>query len=478
MRVTYLRYLLIVMLSGCTVGPDYQSVQLNAPEHWQAESELSREFKQVDARQLDYWWHGFSDDALNHLMLLALKGNKDLKMAQVRIIEARAERGGVRAGLFPSVNVKAGAQRQDNPMPAFAPGMRYNLFELGFDALWEVDVFGRQQRRLEAATADVDAANESYRQAAVLLTAEVARCYIEYRNGQQLLRITQANLATMQKTQTLTERRFQEGVGTRYDVVRAKAQTETTQAQLPVLQANKIANLRQLELLIGGKPGSLAAELDKLSDIPTLSGQMLLMSPVETLRHRPDIHVAERHLAAATAMQGAAMAELFPKISLSAFLGLRNTDLDSLFKSAAFSYGTLANLVQPLLNFGKIQAGIDLADAKQKEAYLAYEKTVLDALRETETALTRYLQEEIRRQRLVGAVAEQQESLRLSQLRYKEGASSFLDVLEAQRALYVVESELANSQAASAIYLVALYKSLGGGANAVSLALRFNEETA
>ncbi|MDD2737845.1 MAG: TolC family protein, partial [Methylomonas lenta] len=197
--------------------------------------------------------------------------------------------------------------------------------------------------------------------------------------------------------------------------------------------------------------------------------QALLSSPADTIRQRPDLRAAERRLAAATAMQGAAIAELFPKISISAFVGLRNTDIESLFKSAAFSYGTAANMLQPLLNFGRIQAGIDLADAKQKEAYLAYEKAVLEALQETETALTGYLQEEIRRQALSRSVSDLQESVRLSQLRYHEGVISFLDVLDAQRTLYLAEIELARSQAAASTYLIAVYKALGGGANAMPL---------
>ncbi|WP_162232516.1 TolC family protein, partial [Methylogaea oryzae] len=170
--------------------------------------------------------------------------------------------------------------------------------------------------------------------------------------------------------------------------------------------------------------------------------------------------------AAATAMQGAATAELFPKVSLSAFLGLRNTDIESLFKSAAFSYGTAANFMQPLLNFGRIRAGIDLAEAKQQEAYLAYEKAVLDALRETETAMTRYLKEEVRRQTLALSTADLRESLRLAQRRYTEGVASFLDVLDAQRDLYAADIELARSEAEASTNLIAVYKALGGGANA------------
>ncbi|MDD1609299.1 MAG: efflux transporter outer membrane subunit [Methylococcaceae bacterium] len=451
-------------LTGCTMGPDYHEVVPSVPSHWQAESIAN--LKQANAEDLRNWWKSFGDAQLNRLMDKALAGNLDIKIALTRIDQARAERSGTRAELFPTVNIKTGAQRNENPFPGLAPGIKYNMFELGFDALWEIDLFGRQQRRLEAASADLDAAGEQYRQSLVTLTAELARSYIDYRSLQNQLSITRSNLESQRHTLELTEKLFNEGVNARHDVVRARAQTESTAAQIPALEANLVAALRQLEVLVGQKPASLSTELKPSGAVPLATGRRVLATPAETIRRRPDIRVAERQLAAATAMQGAAIAELFPKISLSAFLGLRNTDVEALFKSAAFSYGTAANLIQPLLNFGRIQAGIDLADAKQKEAYLTYEKAVLDALAETETALTRYLKEEIRRQTLSSAVVDLQESVRLSQLRYKEGVISFLDVLDAQRVLYIAEIELARSQAATSTNLIAVYKALGGGANA------------
>jgi NodT family efflux transporter outer membrane factor (OMF) lipoprotein len=446
------------------MGPDYRAEPPNVPERWQAAP--TTDLPQTNPEDLKTWWKKFGDAQLDRLMSQALAGNLDIKIALTRIDQARAERRGTQAELFPSVNATTGVQRQSNPFPGLAPGIKYNMFELGFDALWEVDLFGRQQRRLESASAELDAAGEQYHQSLVTLTADLARSYIDYRSLQNQLRITRSNLESQQHTLALTEKLFNEGVSARHDVVRARAQTEITSSQIPALEANMIASLRQLEVLIGQQPGALTAELNAPAAMPVAPARQLLMSPTETIRHRPDLHVAERRLAAATAMQGAAIAELFPKISLSAFLGLRNTDIETLFKSAAFSYGTAANLMQPLLNFGRIQAGIDLAEAKQKEAYLAYEKAVLEALQETETALTRYLKEEIRRQALALSVADLQESVRLSQLRYQEGVISFLDVLDAQRTLYIAEIDLARSQAAVATNLIALYKSLGGGTNA------------
>lgn len=453
-------------LGGCTVGPDYRESVPTVPDRWQAGKDPAPGLKPVELETLKNWWKSFGDARLDRLMDRALADNLDLKITMARIDQARAERRATRAELFPSVDVTAGAQRNDNPLPGLAPGIRYNLFEVGFDALWEIDLFGRQQRRLEAASADLDAARAEYSQALVTLTADLARSYIEYCSFQNQLRITRDNLAAQQHTQQLTERLFSEGVGTRHDAVRARAQTENTRAQIPALESQMIASLRQLEVLVGRQPGALAAYLYEPSAVPAAPGREILASPADTIRHRPDLRIAERRLAAATALQGAAIAELFPKVSLSAFLGLRNTDIEGLFKSAAFSYGTAANLLQPLLNFGRIRAGIDLAKAQQQEAYLAFEKAVLEALSEIETALSRYLNEEIRRQTLARSVADQRESVRLSQLRYQEGVISFLDVLDSQRALYVSEIELARSEAKASTDLIAVYKALGGGANA------------
>lgn len=459
------RLILLACLNGCTLGPDYRAPVPASPVRWQAAQGAAAEIKPVDLASLKQWWKNFGDARLDHLMELALAGNLDLKIALTRIDQARAERRSTQAELFPKVDIAMGAQRNDNPFPGLASGIRYNLFELGFDALWEIDLFGRQQRRLEAASASLDAAKEQYSEALVTLSAELARTYVGYRSLQNQLRVTHANLDAQRHTLKLTEMIFNEGAGTRHDVVRARAQSENTEAQIPALEAQLIAALRRLEVLVGKQPGSLAAGLKEQGVVPAAPGRQLLASPAATIRHRPDLRVVERQLGAATALQGAAIAELFPKVSLSAFMGLRNTDLESLFKSAAFSYGTAANLIQPLLNFGRIRAGIELAEAQQREAYLAYEKAVLEALRETETALTRYLKEELRRQSLARAVADQRESVRLSQLRFQEGVISFLDVLDAQRALYLAEIELARSEAEASTHLISVYKALGGGAN-------------
>jgi NodT family efflux transporter outer membrane factor (OMF) lipoprotein len=472
MKVKWGYLFLLAGLAGCMVGPDYREPVPVVSNRWQVERDPAAGLKPVDPETLKTWWKSFGDPRLDRLMNQALSGNLDLKMALARIDQARAQRQGTRAELFPQVDASATAGRVGNLLPGYSlvpgssRGIRFNLFELGFDAFWEIDLFGRLRRRVEAATADLDAAAEDYAQTLVTLTSDLARAYVEYRSLQDQLRITRSNLETQQHTLRLTERLFEVGAGTRHDVVRARAQTETTAAQLPALEAGLVATRRQLEALLGRQPGALTAALAEPGPVPAAPGRELLASPAATIRHRPDLRVAERQLAAATALQGAAIAEWFPKLSLATFLGFRNTSLEDLFKSSSFSYSVFGNLVQPLVNFGRIQAGIDLADAQQKEAYLAFEKAVLEALRETETALTRYLQEEVRRQTLARSVEDQRESVRLSQLRYQQGVITFLDVLDAQRALYAAELELARSEAAVSTHLIAVYKALGGGANA------------
>ncbi len=453
----------LMLLGGCQVGPDYRAPAPVLPDRWQAARDPAHGLRPIPAQHLQDWWKTFADPTLDRLIDRARRGNLDLQLAFTRIEQARAERRAQRAELYPRVNGTAAGGYLDNLIPGRnQSGNSLGFFLSGVDALWEIDVFGRLHRKLEAATAETDSATERYRQAWVMLTAETARTYTEYRNLQQQLAITHANLNAQRQTLRLTERLNEEGVGTRYDVARARAQTEATEAGIPSLEGQITAWRHQLEILIGAQPGALKTTLATTGDVPLASARELLTTPADTLRYRPDIRAAERTLAAATAAQGAALAELFPKISVAAFLGVQNSDLENLFRSTAFSWASGSAIMQPIFNFGRIRAGIDLADARQQEAYVQYEKSVLEALRETETALTQYLKEEQRRQALARSVTDLRESLRLANLRYREGISTFLDVLDAQRMLYLDELELARSRAQTTQYLIALYKALGG----------------
>ena len=451
-------------LSGCMVGTDYRAPDPVLPDRWKSSRDPANGLKPISENSLGHWWRMFNDPILDRLIERARRGNLDLKMAFTRIEQARAERLANQADLFPKVGAVGLPARFDNMLPGQGQQgpSATNFFLAGFDAIWEIDVFGRLRRKLEAATAVTESATENYREAWVMLTAEVARNYTEYRNLQNQLRITRANLASQRHTLKLTQQLFDEGVGTRYDVARARAQTETTDAGIPALEARLTATQHQLEVLIGEKPGALQVQLAEFDRVPVSEGRQLLTTPADTLRYRPDVRMAERELAAATATQGAAFAEFFPKISIAAFAGFQNSDLENLFRSSAFSYASGSAIMQPIFNFGRIRAGVDLADARQREAALGYEKTVLDALRETETVMTQFLREEQRRQTLAQSIIDLKESLRLADLRYREGISTFLDVLEAQRMVYLEELNLAQSQALTTIYQIALFKALGG----------------
>ena len=322
MQLHFFSLCAVVGLAGCVVGSDYQKPALTAPEHWLATNTVGPAGPSVDTEDLKNWWQSFGDAQLSALMERALAENLDLKIAQTHITQARAERSGQYSALFPSVNLGAGAQRVQNPFPGLAPGAHYNLFEMGFDAIWEVDLFGGLQRRLEAATAEQASETELYQQALVSLSAELARNYIDYRSLHHQLRITRSNLVSQQHTQSLLEKLNFAGVATRHDVIRARALSETTEAQIPALQAKLQAVLRQLDVLVGGQPGAVSIQVENPETMPTAPMLTLLNSPVDTLRQRPDIRAAERSLAAAAAMHGAAIAELYPKLSVSAFLGL------------------------------------------------------------------------------------------------------------------------------------------------------------
>lgn len=455
--------LLTSLLSGCAVGPDYQPPQPDLPPQWHAAHTQGNPLKPVSEDSLRNWWTTFQDPTLNRLMQRARQGNLDLGMAWTRIEQSRAERSAHRAALLPRINGTAGGAYFDQMLPGPSQGDNsLGFFFSGIDALWEIDLFGRLRRKLEAATAQTESATEGYREAWVLLSAEVAREYTEYRTLQHLLRITLANLKSQRHTVELTRQLFNEGVGNRYDLTRATAQAEATAAHIPDLEGQLTATRHRLEILMGAPPGELEATLTALRDIPSPQSRKLLTTPAATLQHRPDIRQAERDLAAATAHQGAAIGELFPKISVAAFMGVRDSDLENLFRSTAFSWASGSAIMQPLFNFGRIRAGINLADARQQEAWLNYRKTVLEALGETETAMTRFLKEEQRRQQLSQSVTELKESARLAELRYREGVASFLEVLEAQRALFIEELELTRTRARTTQYQIALYKALGG----------------
>jgi multidrug efflux system outer membrane protein len=459
-----------LLLSGCpAVGPDYEPPQMPVPRQWSETTAATP----LHAQQPDQWWKAFNDPVLDQLIGEAIASNLDLKLALERVKDARALRSATIAAGLPSLDAKSNVSRRFNNTSApagtsavgggFGVGNQFiNIFQLGFDAQWELDFFGGVRRAVEAADATIGVEQENSRDVLVTLQGEVARNYIELRANQRLAAITRENLHAQQETQELTQIRQQSGLASMLEVTQAQAQAATTEAQLPNYEAAAKQSMHALSVLLGREPGALAIRLDQKGAIPTVAANPITNLPSELLQRRPDIRRAERQLAVANASVGVATAELYPKINLAAFIGLQNTTITD-FTPIGKSWSAAGSLTMPIFNWGKLNANIRSKKAQFEQAFLSYQSTVLLAFKEVEDALIAYRKEQERRKALQQAVAANRLAVQLANERYQKGLTSFLDVLTSQSALYQTQSDLASSESRLAGNLVALYKALGGG---------------
>jgi len=463
---------ILTVLSGCAVGPDYRKPSIPVPKQWNETTTTSATSKTA---QPDKWWQTFNDATLNQLITDAIAANLDYKVALERVKDARAQRTVAFAAALPSVAAKSTTSRRFNNTSSagqsggttsgggFGIGNQLiNIFQIGFDAQWELDFFGGIRRAIEAADATVDSELENSRAVLVTLLGDVARNYIELRANQKLADITQNNLNNQRDTQALTEIRQQSGLTTMLDVAQAQAQADTTEAQLPNYEASIQQSIHALSVLLGREPGALAVRLKPNVPIPAVTQAVIPDLPSELLQRRPDIRQAERQMALANASVGIATAELYPKVNLAAFLGLQNMRITD-FTPVGKSWSTAATITMPLLNWGKINANIKSKKIQYEQTFLTYQSTVLSAFKEVEDALIAYRKEQERRQALANAVSANQLAVELAGERYQKGLTGFIDVLQTQQALFQAESNLADSDAKVSSNLVALYKALGGG---------------
>ncbi len=460
--------ILTVALSACTVGPDYHPPQMQTPDGWSEKGRGVVDAAAADTAAVSQWWTLFGDQQLNSLIERAAGANKDLRIAEARIREARARRGITAAGVWPEVDL-AGAysrsRRSDNSSSgtgSSAAGTQ-DLFQTGFDAGWEIDIFGGVRRAVEAADAGIAAEEENRRDVLVTLLAEVARNYLELRGNQRRIVTARENIASQQQTLEMTQGRFAAGLSSRLDVAQAEAQLATTTARIPGLETALRAAVHRLGVLAGLSPTALLAELTGDSPVLSQPAEVPVELPSELLRRRPDIRRAERELAAATAMVGVATAELFPRFSLTGLLGLQSNNLSDLASSGSryWSFGPALGL--PLFDAGRIRSGIAVENALQEQALLAYEQTVLAALEEVENALVAYDREQTTRRALEQAVDANRQAMAMADELYRTGLVDFLSVLESQRALYLSQDQLVQSDQRVLLDLVALFKALGGG---------------
>jgi len=464
--------LLAFVAGGCanmpSVGPDYHAPETKAPTHW-GEPLAGGETNSATATAA--WWKNFHDSELDSLIERATQSNLDLKIAQARVREARAHYRMTSADFWPTVDA-AGSyarQRQSQNQPVLgsfsipSSAFENDVYQAGFDASWEIDVFGGTRRATESARAQVAAAKFGEREVLVTLLGEVARNYVEARGYQRRLEIARNNIRAQEQSLAITQNRFTNGLTSDLDVQQASTLLSTTRAVVPALETALAASIHRLGVLLGQTPESLETELSVAAPIPAAPPVVPVGLPSELLLRRPDVALAERQLAAATANIGVAKSDLFPKFYLTGVAGFESISADDWFKSGSRFWSVGPSVQWRIFDAGRIRANIQVQTARQEQALANYENTALSAFEDVENTLTAYAKEQIRRQQLKDAVKSSEESLRLANQLYANGLSNFINVLDAERSLYQAQDALVQSDRTISTNLIALYKSLGGG---------------
>ena len=468
MRVrTVLWGIALVLLAGCVVGPNYKPPDERAPAKWATHLAAG---ESVAPAALAHWWTSFKDPELNTLVGAAVRSNFTLRVAEDRVREARAEREVASGGRWPSAGASVAYLRNryganSYPPLGHLPGvpLNYDLYTVGFDAAWELDLFGGVRRAVEASSAEVGAAEYARRDVLVSVLAEVARNYIDARAYQERLAIARRNVMAEQGILALTRSRYRSGLASDLEVEQASAVLTSTEARLPAIESRFAQSVNHLSVVLGENPGAMLNEMSRVAPIPLTPPVVPVGLPSDLLRRRPDVERAERELAASTAEIGAAEAELFPKVSLMGGLGVTSTSTSNLLEYASRYWSAGPALQWNILEGGRLRANVRVQKARAARALDTYRQTVLVALEDAENALIAYSKERTRRRWLAQSVQSSEAAFRLSSERYRSGLVDFLNVLDAERTLYAAQDALVESTKSVSLDLVQLYKALGGG---------------
>jgi NodT family efflux transporter outer membrane factor (OMF) lipoprotein len=447
----------LLLQAGCTVGPNYQPPETNVPAGW-TEQAGAKSTASPDTILLQ-WWTEFNDANLTSLIKRAMKSNLDLRQAEEKIRQARAEGGAVGAGFWPTADATGSFSRSRSGGSSAAMS---NLFRTGLDAAWEMDIFGGTRRSIEAAEADIRASVEDRRDVLVTLASEVAINYVQLRGYQQEILIAQSNLKAQQQSADVVRKRFEGGLVSALDMANANAQVATTLSQIPVLDTSARQTIYNISVLLGQEPASLLEELSPASSIPITPPEVPTGLPSEMLRRRPDIRRAEAQIHAATARIGVAAADLFPKFNLAGSLSVSADRVKSMkWDSRPWSLGPSVNW--QIFNAGSVSYNIEAKKSLQEQAVLTYKKAVLTAIQDVENALLAYANEREHHKAIIDAVTANRKAVEIATKLYVEGQTDFISVLDAQRSLYNSEDTLVQSTRNLSTDLIALYKALGGG---------------
>lgn len=452
-----------LILTGCAaVGPNYTKVSPQAPKEWHTKLENGLNAHQLNPETLARWWTVLGDPELSNLEHRAVKGNLDLKESLARVREARALRGIEKAGRFPTLD-GTGSVTRSRSSENSGTGMTTNFYSAGFDAGWELDIFGGVRRSIEAAQANLEATQENVHDVLVSLLAEVALNYVDVRTLQARLAAVKANLKAQQDIYELNLSRYHAGLIDELAVQQSHYILESTHSQIPALETGLEKAKNRLAVLLGEKPGAMHRELAEARPIPVLPVMLAVGIPAETLRHRPDVRRAERTLAAQTARIGVATADLYPRFSLFGSIGLESISSGDLWEWASRTWRIGPSVSWKIFHAGAIRQNIQVQTARQKQALIQYESAVLKAQEEVENGLVAYAKEQRRRESLQAAVTAARRAYELSWDRYNAGLVDFNNVLDATRSLQSFQDELASSDGTATSNMIRLYKALGGG---------------
>lgn len=502
--------LALVCLTGCwAVGPDYRRPDLAAPPAWT--SAQPGQAAPAGALEDVAWWKAFGDPILDALIDRALVGNLDIAQARARILQARADLRVSRAGFFPSIDVTGQSATSDSGLldpgnkrsgqsvsttgsdgtsttgtgttgttsgngtgtsagtssgSDSSTGSTSTTFTAGFDATWELDIFGGQRRTVEASKATLDASVEDLRATRLTLLGDVATYYLNLRAYQEQLAITTKSAETQRENAEVTRERYKLGLITQLDVAQAEGQATATAADIPVLGSSIKECIHRLGILLGLPPGALGSLLAKPQSLPELPTRLLATGlPSELLSRRPDVRKTERELAAASAEIGVATAELYPKFDLTAGLGLSGVSPSRLAGFSTWYWSVIPAMTWNIFDAGKNLATVDKKKALYAEAAAAYQAAFHTALEDVENALAGFYAQQEREKSLTASVAAYEDARTLANERFTKGLTTFLTVLVNEASLYSAQVNLSKARASTRTQLVALYKALGGGWN-------------
>jgi multidrug efflux system outer membrane protein len=456
-RTQMLALLASLFFAGCAVGPHYKAPQPAAAQFHAADPKLLAEAP-LDAR----WWNQFEDPVLDSLMDRALAANNSIRIARARLAESRAVFDERKLDRVPTVPVDGSYQYSKEQIPGFGDQRQVvNTFRSGFDAFWEVDLFGRVRHGVAAARADNQAVEADLRDVQVSVVAELARNYFELRGAQWRLAVAERSLNNQRETLRLTQLRRDAGVGEEQDVASAAARVAAIEASIPSIEFEVTRAEYHVAVLTGTRPGELNADLSPRA-YPAIAKVLPIGNPGELLQRRPDVRAAERRLAAATERQGIASASLFPQVSVSGFVGFLAGRGSTFFTGDSRAYSISPGLSWSAFDLGRARARVRGSNAATEEALATYEETVLRALEETESSFASYHAEQARLIKLNNQARESKRAADIARLRYREGVIDFLSLLDAERTQLQAEDAVAQSERDVYVAVIAMYKALGG----------------